>query len=136
MAMPRAIIFSSSTILLEWIEQQVRKSPPSGVDAQKHHRARDLVQDIGEIFGAHDRCGQRHPAMLAEQRLRRGLGEIHGTSAVADRDRKALLDVDRGIAFVRGGNVVDHALQTLMGERARFFGEAADRAFQFGRLPG
>ena len=107
-----------------------------GRGAQEGHGAGRLLQDVGEVLGAHHRMGHGHPAVLAEQGLGRALGQV-GDPPVVDGDREAAVDVHlapwrRGPAAMCSATRAD----ALVGDGAGVLAEGAQGARAAGRPRG
>ncbi len=83
-AIPVAMAGSSITMRLEWLGAGWVYA--GGAGAEKRHRSRHLLQDVGPVLGAHDRI--RHPQhpLGADQGPGHGEGAIGGP-VVVDRYR-------------------------------------------------
>ena len=106
---------------------------PVSQTPEEGHRAGNLLEDVREILGAHDRGAQLLDPLAADQ----GSGGVHDECCeygVVDRDRIARLEVDVGGRVVRRRDPRGHPPNPSPHDGPRLLGHRPDGAEEEGRL--
>ena len=100
---------------------------------EEHHRPRQAIEHVAEVFGTHHRVGHPHDLVGADHLAGEVDGEVGG-HPVVDGDRIAIGEVDRHAGIVGGGDPLRNPTNAVANLRPRAFADRADRRFDRRRL--
>ena len=99
-----------------------------GRHAQEHHAARNALEHIGPVLGAHHGSGRRNETALAEHGAGYVLRQVHH-AAIIDGDRIAFAEARGRLGAMGIGKFLDELDDAGLRGLARPFGHGAQRAF-------